>query len=113
MNLEKFGNFPAREHLFQNAAMIYVGKPDQVARKPSVELCPARPTTFQSPIDLGSNLVVFATKSAVSLHVALLEQHLQQDRLGVQRVTPSAREEMRLAQSGDKARSDELQTIAK
>src|SRR5437764_9680047 len=88
VNFEKLVDFPTRKHLFQNAAMIDVGKSDQAARKPSVELCPAWPTTLQGPVDLDGNLVVFMAKSTVSLHVALLEQHLQQDRFGVQQVDP-------------------------
>src|SRR5947209_6128949 len=88
VNLKKLVDFPLREHLLQNSAMIRVGKSDQVAGKPSVELCPARPTALQGTVNLGGNLVVFTTESAVSLHVALLEQRVQHDRLGVQRVGP-------------------------
>jgi hypothetical protein len=45
--------------------------------------------------------------------VALLEQHLQQDRLGVQRVDPLDVRGDETSTSGDKVRSNELQTIKK
>jgi hypothetical protein len=90
--------------------MIRVGKSDQVARKPSVELCPARPTALQGRVDVGGDLVVLTTEGAVSLHVALLEQRLQHDGFGVQRVDPPpAWDETRLAHPGAKERSDTLQ----
>jgi hypothetical protein len=113
VNLEKLVDFPTREHLFQNAAMIDVGKSDQGARKPPVELRAAWPTTLQGPVDFGGNLVVFTAESTVSLHVALLEQHLQQDRFGVQRVDPLGVRGDETSTPGDKVRSDELQTIEK
>jgi hypothetical protein len=86
VNLKKLVDLPAGKHSLENTAMIRVGKSDQISRKPSVELCPARPTALESRVDAGGDLVVLTTKSAVSLHVALLEQHLQHDELGVQRV---------------------------
>ena len=86
MGLEQLIDFPFGEHAFQDAAVVRVGKSNQLAGQPSVELCFAGPATPQSRISFRGDPVVLTAKSAVGLQVTVLEQHLQHDRrLGVQR----------------------------
>ena len=93
--------------------MVRKGKSNQVASKPSVELCLARPTAPKSRIDGRRNLVVLTAKGAVSLQVAMLEQHFEHDELGVQWVDLLRQDGTRLPHPGDQERPDEIQKLEK
>jgi hypothetical protein len=88
VGLKQLVDSPAGKHALQDATVVRVRKSNQLTGKPPVELSLARPTTSQSRIGVRGNPVVLTAKSAVILQVAMLEQHLQHNGLGVHRVDP-------------------------